>query len=60
MTEHEIAEMARAKAATAERERIRAILTHPAGQKAPALAKRLALHTDMTADEAVEMLTAAD
>ena len=48
-----------ADARTAERERIKAILTSDAATDRPSLAKHLALDTDMTPDQAGSVLNAA-
>lgn len=48
-----------ADARTAERERIRAILTSEAAADKPSLAKHLALDSDMTPDQAGAVLSAA-
>ena len=48
-----------ADARSAERERVRAILTSEAGQARPTLARQLALDTEMTPDQAAATLQAA-
>lgn len=48
-----------ADARSAERERVRAILTSEEGQARPTLARQLALDTEMTPDQAAATLQAA-